>query len=289
MNDEVKWHSNLPAEILANETVQNAPDLATFVKQALDTASMVGSSIRIPGPDAGEETVSDFHKKLVEKVPGMYYMPGEDDTDAKTALYQKLGKPSNPEGYEISAPEGADEAGKKLSAQFVTWANELNLTKEQAQGIHAKFNEARGTEVEAFQQFNKDSKVFLNAEWGAMYDQKMKGVTALVDKTDAPDHFKEAIKSGDIDGPTLKWLSTIADGLMSSKPEILDQPPGSEELMTPAEAQAQIAEIMARKEFFIEGPIQKELVNKILKLQVLAHPGIDTGPPQRAGFSVMEE
>jgi hypothetical protein len=282
---EGKWHDGLAPEMLSSETVQNSPDLATFVKQALDTASHVGSSIRVPGPDAGPEATADFHKKLVDKVPGMYYMPGEDDADAKAALYQKLGKPQNPAAYEIVPPEGSDEAGKRLSSKFVEWADELNLTKAQAQGVFGKFNEFQGEEVDGFKKFNADSLTHLKAEWGAAFDQKMAGVTALAEKSGMPQPMVDAIKNGSADGDTLKWMSTVADGLMSGKPEILDQGHGAGEISTPTEAAAQIQEIMNRKEYWEQGtPLQKQLMQKVQELQKLANPAASTNHPSRAGL-----
>lgn len=279
---DAKWHDGLPTETIAHEMVQNAPDLDTFVKQAMDTASHVGSSIRIPGPDAGPEATVDFHKKLVERVPGMYYMPDESDPAAQQALYQKLGKPTELAGYEIAAPEGANDVEKELSNALVSWANELDMTKKQTQGIYAKWNEFQASKMGDFKKFNEGSVTQLKAEWGAAYDSKMAGVKALMEKSDAPESMVNAFNQGDMDGPTIKWASDIAGKLMSGTPVILDQQHGSSEIMTPAEARAQISEIMGRKEYWDQGnAAQKGLVDKVVELQALANPGASTEPPAR--------
>lgn len=281
-----KWFDSLPDEYKANETVQNAPDLGTFVKQALDTASFVGNSVRIPGPDAGQEDIQKFHQKLVEKVPGLYYMPSEEDAEAQKALFQKLGKPAEITGYELKIPEGYEnDVDESFMENFPKWAHELNLTKKQAEGMFNKYSEQLAGRLKSMREANAESIGKVKNEWGAAFDSKMNKVNALLDKTGAPDSVKEAVKNNIAGGDTLKWFAGLAESMMGGKPVVLDQEGAPDSAMTPSEAQAQINEIMARKEYWDAGsPQQKDLVKKVVELRKLADPAASTEPPARAGF-----
>lgn len=135
------WYSGLtPEGTELPALVTEAPDFGTFVKNAVELKAYQGDSLRIPGPEASPEDRTAFQVKLAERVPGVYYMPDPESPEQIKALRRKLGAPENAEGYTFTAPEGGD-LDAALTAQYRTWANELDMSQDQADTIYKKFNE----------------------------------------------------------------------------------------------------------------------------------------------------
>lgn len=69
-------------------------------------------------------------------------LPTEDTPQAWAPVYDKLGRPANPEGYKLPVPEGQPGDFAQTAAQKF---HELGLTAKQGQQLAAWYNEMGGT------------------------------------------------------------------------------------------------------------------------------------------------
>lgn len=87
--------------------------VAKLAKQAREQEKLIGSSIRVPGPNASQEEKDQF--------------------------LAKLGRPEKADGYQFKVPEGLPENlpydGERANA-FKSMAHQLGLTPAQAASIH---------------------------------------------------------------------------------------------------------------------------------------------------------
>lgn len=279
------WRSMLPEDLRNSPALKDFTSIDKLAKSFVDTQSMVGNSIRIPGPDAGEDAWKEFNKKLIDRVPGMYYMPEEKaDIDA---LFRKLGAPEKPEEYEnpqLELPEGTEL--QELEG-FREWAKEANLTKEQYKTLFARYTESQIQRAQEFEQKHTEGMRQLEAEWGATKEGKMKAIAAMAAKTGAPEDLVEAIGAGDVGPETLRWLDGIVKAMGGEGSVIANQDGAGEGAITPAEANAQIEEIMARREYWDpQSQLGAALRKKVVELQSMVDPNATSDMNAfRAGFS----
>lgn len=280
------WYSGLSpegAELPA--LVTEAPDFNTFVKNAVETKAYQGDSLRIPGPEATTDDRTAFHAKLAERVPGVYYMPDPEDPAQIKALQRKLGAPEDGNGYTFTPPEGGD-LDEAMTAQYRNWANDLDMTQAQADGIYKRFNEYQLAAVGALKSGHDERITALKAEWGVTYPDKVKKIDHLVGKYADTENFRAELAAGNVPPHILKMFSQMADGLLGEGMQMVgtggnQQPAG----LPPAEAAERAAEVRNHKAFLDEShPEHKAMVAKHLDYMKQANPTASQDPPARAGL-----
>ena len=251
-NTVPEWAAELP------EAIQNAPFMANsenmdqFVERLTHASQHVGNSVRIPGPDAGEDDWSAFNQKLMDKVPDLVQIKEGDNS-----VFNRLGKPEDKDGYGAGDDHG----------WLAEIALEANLTKDQFTSFVEKLsnvNEERSVNSRAEHQQALDE---LYAEWGLSKDKQMKNIAALAKLTDAPEAMVESITEGKTDAATLKWLAGIASKFESDTNIAGDRnDPNS---MNPQEINTQIQEILNNPAYFDSSKpaVQNELKKKMQTLQ----------------------
>jgi len=231
-----EWHESLSDEYRGNETLANIPDIDTLAKSYLDAQSYVGNSIRIPSGDAGEEDWSKFNAKLQDKVPTLINIPA-DEQEAKAALYARLGRPEDAQGY---TSEGLDEG-------FRDWAFENGFTDSQIKALI----ERNGSDLEAATTANEEAarQAFdgLKQEWGHAYDQNLAAANKALEVY-ADEQAIEFITSQGLheNADMIKMLAAIGKQL-GEEPASKIGNQGNSFALTPDEAKAQIAEIQNNK------------------------------------------
>lgn len=99
-----------------------------------------------------------------------------DDEEGKQAVYARLGKPENVEGYKIEFEEGAPIDADTLT-WFKTQAFEHNMTNEQVQGIALAFNtetaRIQTEQQDAIDVRNQTEEVELRNSLGTKYDESI--------------------------------------------------------------------------------------------------------------------
>lgn len=174
------------------------------------------------------------------------------DADPKewAAVYDRLGRPSAPDGYKVQFPEGSDKAAQDA---ILTKAHELGLTKAQAEGLFGELNSratanAQAAEAQRVAQFQQDD-ASVKAEWGAAYTknlaQAQAGARGL--GLDAPTIDKLAGALGH--KATMQMLQKIGSSMSEDSFVSPDSPQSFNSALTPGQAKAQIQALMSDRDF----------------------------------------
>lgn len=234
----------VPEDLRSEPMLKDIPDVATLVKVARDSKSALGSSIRVPGPEAKPEDRKEFLSKLQKAAPELLFVPEDDKARAEVegSIWSKLGRPADAKGYE--APKDVELPGEVLDALRVEAAEE-GLTKRQFEARAKKAAEA----IDKVTQARRENQAVLKRELGSAYDERIAGAAAAAEKLGFPAGLVSDIRAGHVDAKTFAALSAIAKGF-GEKGELGNQGGGSNGRLTPVEAEQRMAEIRARPEYF---------------------------------------
>jgi len=247
MSDQ-EWYDALPSDIQNAPIFKVAEDgtVKTIEQVVLDLTNLTqvaGNSLRMPGPDAGDEDIAKFQSRVMEKVPGLMTKPNLEDDDSIAAHFTKMGKPATAEDYKTPEIEGFeldDPGGTKATAhamnmtqkQFTAWVNDqakaatlrqdkLNLQHEEQLGV-------------------------IKNEWGAAFEQNMAAVGKLVkENTLAPKELAEAFDKKQLPASMLRYLLNMSE-LGAEGTTFQTQTDGSDVIPIPAEAMSQLVEVENR-------------------------------------------
>lgn len=269
MPPEPSWKDDLPEEIRSHKTLTDVADVGSLAKQFIDAQAAMGTSIRIPGPDAGAEAITNFHAKLAEKVPGLIPTPDPENAEQMGALYTRMGRPTEALGYEH--PDGVDAT---QMADFATLAHSLGLTKTQYKGMLTELVKHTADRNEASTADFDQGIRTLKQEWGIVYEDNLQLVQSVMKGTGAPKEFMELAANNKLPAASLRWLHNIGKQLGSEG--INFQKDESSTRLAPAEAKARAAEIMADEAGpYWDGahPQHKEYVQRVVDLNRAAAAG----------------
>lgn len=143
------WHATLPAELRESPTLQQYKSLHDAAKGLVEKDRLIGRSIQLP------------QKGL------------DEDAEGWGRVFEKLGRPADPKGYELDLPELPEgwEWSPDVLQSFYEEAHAAGLTKAQAQRIlnlearrsHNTHNEQAGAAARMALEMEKT----LNREFGA--------------------------------------------------------------------------------------------------------------------------
>lgn len=253
------------------EAVESAgiDSLEGLVQNWQDAQSALGSSIRVPGPDAGEEARAEFDARLAEKVPGLVRLPAEDDPSAKESFFKALGRPEDPTGYTFGEAEELPYANpneqaewKMADKQTQEWvakiAHGANLTSEQARSIYeGVITDARNNTAEALRARN-ESMEKLKEDWGESAGQRMAMARHVLSVFGGEEGGKlaeqELNDSGLANNPAIaRVLYNIASQL--EEDTLVDAGVGDHHISKSAsEIEAEIGEMRANKDHALHDP-----------------------------------
>jgi len=145
------WKAGLPAELREDPTVARLGSVDEAVKMLVHAQRLVGRErVALPPADAPEEDWA--------------------------ALFDRLGRPETPEGYELEAPEGIDgdtAAEGELAGRFRAAAHRLGLLPRQVQGLYAWYAGEQAGGAEAAVVAAEAAEAELRRDWGAAYDRRL--------------------------------------------------------------------------------------------------------------------
>ena len=148
---KVDFKTLIPDAYKEEKALQNFQDMDGFVKSYLHSQKLVGA----------------------DKIP----IPNKYATDEDwNAVYEKLGKPKSPDGYEYNLPKETKLDDNSLKA-FSAEAHKLGLLPKQAQGIIKYYNDLAGaSETEAnnkAEAARTEAEKNLRKEFGSTYNDRI--------------------------------------------------------------------------------------------------------------------
>lgn len=127
-------------------------------------------------PDKAIKSYQNLETLLGQDKAGKaLYLP-KDDADAEgwAKVFDRLGRPSDPKGYELPKPDGDDG---KFAEEMAPVLHELGLTKRQAQALAQKWNERSArlnAELDAKAKADAEAQeAELRREWGSRFDAEL--------------------------------------------------------------------------------------------------------------------
>ena len=158
---KVDFKTLIPNAYKEEKALQNFQDMDGFVKSYLHSQKLVGA----------------------DKIP----IPNKYATDEDwNAVYEKLGKPKSPDGYEYNLGKETKLDDNSLKA-FSTEAHKLGLLPKQAQGIIKYYNDLAGaSETEAnnkAEAARTEAEKNLRKEFGSTYNDRITAAKKLATTT----------------------------------------------------------------------------------------------------------
>jgi len=174
------------------------------------------------------------------------------EADAKewAAVYDKLGRPSAPDGYKVELPEGGDA---NVQSAVLAKFHELGLSKTQGEQLANWYNNLsvesiKAAEAERAQQFQQDDSE-IKMLWGAAYNQNLAQAQAaargLALDGQTIDKLSEALGHKG----TMQLLQRIGSRMSEDRFVASDSPGGFSNALTPGQAKAQIQSLMSDRDF----------------------------------------
>lgn len=123
-------------------------------------------------PDALFSSYKNLEKVWgADKAGRALMLPKDDsDTEALNTIYDKLGRPADPSGYEINLPEGVEP---EFADKAKGWFHKAGLSTNQAKAVTEAYQAAELEQAQALEQRDATEKAALEKEWGAEYTQKV--------------------------------------------------------------------------------------------------------------------
>jgi hypothetical protein len=246
-----EWTKALPQDVRGWDEVKNSDSPEKFWDQMVNMRSRMGSSIRLPGKDAGDEDRNAFYTKVQEKVPGLMKIPDFDNEDTLGELYQKLGRPAEAKDYTIPELKNSKgEAVKNINMDtlnaFKDQAFKAGMTQKQFNNAVVSFVKPGIDQMEKTGMARTADKEALSSEWGAATERNSKMVENYLKHTDAPEAVLKAVANGSADKNSMLWFHKLASQSMNSNSDFQSDD-GHRGVMTPAEATIKASEIRNNK------------------------------------------
>lgn len=222
-----------------------------FIKAMLDDRKVNGEAIKLPGAEATDE---DWMK-----------------------VYNKLGRPETPEGYELSKtlPDGLD-FNEEFYGEFLQNIHSAGLSKKQANKLYdwyntkcAELNKDISAKIEASYKKSVDDAVdALKKEWGTDYQKNLDSAVAMANKflSPATKQYLNASKLGN--NPLLIKDFYNLSKQVSGAQMRGDGPSGN--VSSLAELEAKMAQNLRAADYTTNRTLQqenKEIAEKIAQLQ----------------------
>ena len=252
MSETNDW---LAPELREQAALKDFKDPNALAKSYLETKSLVGASLRPPGPDASVEARVEFARKLQGVMPDLVLVP-EDETlraAVEDTIWTKLGRPTDEAGYEAKVEDvEIDLAVMRAEAKAE------GLTKAQ----FAKRLEKRAGEARAAKTSRAEAEAALRKEWAGAYEEKVLQAKAAALKLGVPESALASIPPAQ-----LKVWANVAKSIGGEARNVGDQPANGTGALTREEMGLRVAEMRARKEY-LDGSISP-LVTAHLRRQVM--------------------
>jgi hypothetical protein len=240
------WRTSLPEDLRGAEALKDVKDVAGLAKRFVDTQRLVGDSIRVPKADAAPEERAAFRERLRKADPDLVEIP-KDEAKRKEVLgsiWETLGRPKDEKGYSL---EGVQlEAGVAFSDEDIAAlrqaAKRRGYTTDQFKAFAGDVVQERAAALKA----DKARNAELRTEFGLAYDDRMKEIAVIAEKTNAPQYLRDAIAKGQVDKGIAHYLLALSKQLGVDPREVALQRGTPAGAKTPEEAEAEIKQLLPK-------------------------------------------
>jgi hypothetical protein len=180
--------SNVDFKANLSEDLRNDPSISSFktvedmAKSFVSSQRMLGNRIPIPTKEASKEVRDEFYQKL-SSIPEVVRLPSEDDPekDAKlSAVYDRLGRPSDPSRYKVEVPEDLVNAEYFNSVKAL--AHKVGLTQAQFQALADNEVALLKAQADSAKKEHTENSEFLKKTWGNAYENNKQLASAVLTK-----------------------------------------------------------------------------------------------------------
>lgn len=204
-------------------------------------------------------------------------LPKDGDQEGWDNLFSRLGRPESPDKYDFKMPEGGDET---LAGWFRENAHKAGLNTKQAGQLFDAWNQFNETFVKESQeklalQSEQDMRD-LKREWGQTFDANIQAGRAAASKFGFTGDDIAAIEQAIGTKAVLQKFAAIGRGFGEDRFEGAGTSSQSFGI-TPAAAQAKIAELQSDKSFIAQytdkhNPGHQQALQKMQQLMNAAYP-----------------
>lgn len=238
-----EWLESLPEALRNAPFIGKSENAADAIAKLAHAAQLVGTSVRIPGADADDDTRNAFYEK-VKGIDGIVRMPTLDDENGINDLLTKLGKPAEYTEYKL--PELADFVwDEKMGQSMREYALEAGMTTAQFTKFASKIAEQEKLADANGVTENENQKKALRLDWGDTLEERENLIRGWMDLSNAPPALVELLDNRDLPLETMNWLHSVAKEFKGEvAPISKDGVPPSQQ-MTPADAREQAQQVMS--------------------------------------------
>lgn len=257
------WIESLPEDLRGHETLTKFDSPAALAKSFVELERFQGQSLRLPSDNAGDEDRAAFLTRLQEKVPELVMKPVPGDEQAENAFWQGLGRPDEVTGYEKIEGLSDDQQAYMREIAF-----QSSLTDKQYKAMVGALSErftAEQSEIQAAAQAERDEYF---DTLGAAKDATLEALKQFGVAVGMDESLMAAI--GEEGNPKVMALLDTLRKKIGTEGGALEQQidERGNMTMTPAEAEAEIGEILNRTEYHSDtGAIGRELRRRHRELE----------------------
>lgn len=270
---EESWRDSLPDDIRESDALKDVADVGSLAQQFIDQGKFLGNSIRVPGEDATDDARTEFRAKLMDKNTGLMEVPDFENEEAMNAVYDTLGRPKEAKDYDKPEIEGVQIDDSRFN-RITQAAHKAGISKRQLKDVMSEIMAADGEIVKETQTRRDEGVKQLRDDWGPAYDKKIATVAKLAELTEAPSGLVDAIKAGNVDSDTVRWLDKLSSQLGGEASEMVNQANGGDGAVTKVEARERSQEILQQlTDMDHSDPRYDDLMKKRVGYMDIAYPG----------------
>jgi len=213
-------------------------------------------------------------EKLQGGAKNVIEMPGVDATDeAKSAFYNKLGRPATVDEYSMEMPDGGDS---DFFNWFKTTSHSQGLSDAQAKGLLEAYNTMSGERMGNYQvaQAEQSEKELneLKTQWGQDYDKRVDEGKRAAGVLNYDEEALSALESKMGTAEMVKLFADIGSRMSEDSFASADRGGDGSFTINPGQAKQEILELKSNKEFmdkYLAG--DKGAMAKMTRLNKIAH------------------
>ena len=225
---EAGWRDAIPEEIRGHKSLEHIQDVGSLAKSYVNAQSMIGADkVAIPGKHATDDDWGE--------------------------VYRRLGRPDEPEGYQLDNNPGEGiEPNEQMLQWFMGAAHEAGLSNAQAQKLLNSYNlqAAQSSEIDLGQaeQITMQTETELRREFGQAFDERMGNANAVLANFGEEDMTEIQLADGRLLGDhpdMIRMMVNIGEFLEQRIGEDTLEGMSSSGAMTPTDAMHKLSEIRA--------------------------------------------